>query len=96
MVLRVARGLLRLWLFLSVLWIGGVGVVTWRSLPTEYELTKGCAPVEPSGEPTFDPCKFALFKRNEDIKLGAEIALIPPVLVLAIGLAFVWVVRGFR
>ena len=30
MALRVARGLFRLWLVLSVLWIGGVGVATWR------------------------------------------------------------------
>jgi hypothetical protein len=29
MALRVARGLFRLWLVLSVLWIGGVGGVTW-------------------------------------------------------------------
>jgi hypothetical protein len=29
MALRIARGLFRLWLILSVLWIGGVGVVTW-------------------------------------------------------------------
>ena len=29
MALRVARGLFRLWLVLSVLWIGGVGVWTW-------------------------------------------------------------------
>jgi hypothetical protein len=33
MALRVARGLFRLWLILSVLWIGGVGVVTWRTFP---------------------------------------------------------------
>ena len=78
MVLRVARGLLRLWLFLSVLWIGGVGVVTWRSLPTEYELTKGCAPVEPSGDAITG--NSPSLKRNEDIKLGAEIALISPFL----------------
>jgi hypothetical protein len=41
MALRIRQGLLRLWVVLSVLWIGGVSVVTWRSLPTEYELTKG-------------------------------------------------------
>ena len=29
MALRVPRGLFRLWLVLSVLWIGGVGVVAW-------------------------------------------------------------------
>ena len=28
MSLRVARGLFRLWLVLSVLWIGGVGITT--------------------------------------------------------------------
>jgi hypothetical protein len=28
MALRIARGLFRLWLVLWVLWIGGVGVVT--------------------------------------------------------------------
>ena len=35
MALRVARGLFRLWLVLSVLWIGGVGVVTWRHFPVD-------------------------------------------------------------
>ena len=34
MALRVARGLFRLWLILSVLWIGGVGYVTWQTLPS--------------------------------------------------------------
>jgi len=34
MALRVARGLFRLWLVLSVLWIGGVGYVTWQTVPT--------------------------------------------------------------
>jgi hypothetical protein len=33
MALRVARGLFRLWLVLSVLWIGGVGVVTFPVTP---------------------------------------------------------------
>jgi hypothetical protein len=42
MVLRVARGLFRLWLVLSVLWIGGVGVVTWR-VPPAFLLALGSA-----------------------------------------------------
>jgi hypothetical protein len=33
MALRVARGLFRMWLVLSVLWIGGVGIATWRTFP---------------------------------------------------------------
>jgi hypothetical protein len=47
-------------------------------------------------EPVFDPHEYYIFRRNEDIKAGARIALIPPILVLAIGSGFVWVVRGFR
>jgi hypothetical protein len=35
MALRIARGLSRLWLVLSVLWIGGVGVVTWLNWPED-------------------------------------------------------------
>jgi hypothetical protein len=34
MALRVARGLFRLWLVLSVLWIGGVGIVAWLEWPS--------------------------------------------------------------
>jgi hypothetical protein len=33
MTLRVARGLFRLWLVLSVLWIGGVVIQTWSKPP---------------------------------------------------------------
>jgi hypothetical protein len=35
MALRVARGLFRLWLVLSVLWIGGVAAVTWGTFPVD-------------------------------------------------------------
>jgi hypothetical protein len=33
MALRVALGLFRLWVVASVLWVGGVGVVTWLAFP---------------------------------------------------------------
>jgi hypothetical protein len=46
MALRVARGLLRLWLVLSVLWIGGVAAVTWWTLPVDICVT-------PPGGPHF-------------------------------------------
>jgi hypothetical protein len=36
MALRIGRGLFRLWLVLSVLWIGGVGAVTWWTFPMDY------------------------------------------------------------
>jgi hypothetical protein len=35
MALRLGRGLFRLWLVLSVLWIGGVAATTWWTLPVD-------------------------------------------------------------
>jgi len=35
MALWVGMGLFRLWLVLSVLWVGGVGVTTWWTLPLD-------------------------------------------------------------
>ena len=40
MVLRVARGLFRLWLVLSVLWIGGVGIATWWTFPEDNPIVR--------------------------------------------------------
>jgi hypothetical protein len=39
MALRVARGLFRLWLVLSVLWIGGVATMTWWTWPVDICVT---------------------------------------------------------
>jgi hypothetical protein len=46
MTLRVVRGLFRLWLVLSVLWIGGVAALTWWTLPVDICVT-------PPGGPHF-------------------------------------------
>ena len=46
MALRIARGFFRLWIVLSVLWIGGVGVVTWLTWPLDICVT-------PPGGPHF-------------------------------------------
>jgi hypothetical protein len=86
MALRVARGLFRLWLILSVLWIGGVSVVTWLTVP------------EVATWLTFDNSigMFDDLIAKAAIQRGVKIALIPPVLVLALGSALVWAFRGFR
>jgi hypothetical protein len=52
MALRVARGLFRLWLVLSVLWIGGLGIVTWQHFPVDLSVTPG----KPSAE--FNPDEY--------------------------------------
>lgn len=111
MALRLARGLFRLWLVLSVLWIGGVGVVTWLTFPEEpWGLHD---PVVEQNLPEFDPSKpyvvlpkgasqadelarAAAGERRSAIWHGSLLAFLPPAFVLALGSALVWAFRGFR
>ena len=107
MALRIARGLFRLWLVLSVLWIGGVGVVTWRTFP-----------VLPVPEWYTPPCELPANERSDDwdcswlarvkdqltmdkeqraaLQSAILLALVPPAFVLALGSALVWASKGFR
>lgn len=104
---RVARGLFRLWLVLSVLWIAGVGVVTWQTFPEEpwglhdpiVEETDLTAPSKrPSG--AFDPDKYLAAKvaaeRRSAVWHGSLLAILPPAFVLALGSSLVWAFRGFQ
>src|SRR5215510_14410551 len=101
MALRVARGLFRLWLVLSVLWIGGVGVVTWQTFPKEYVPPSGSRELSdaPKSADEFDPDEYLAFKvaenRRSAIWFGGVLALVPPAFVLALGSALVWAFRGF-
>src|SRR5262249_36348546 len=105
------------WVVLSVLWIGGVGVATWKDLPREESDGAASDPTskenlpdapwvtKPAFDPTkpyvvipngFNPEEFNTFKRRAVIEKGTAFALIPPVFALALGVAFIWVVRGFQ
>jgi hypothetical protein len=106
--LRVARGLFRLWLILSVLWIGGVGVVTWWTFPVPPEwYTPPPSICElPANERSEDwDCswlarvKDKLDMDNEQraaLQSAILVALVPPAFVLALGSALGWAFRGFR
>jgi hypothetical protein len=112
MALRVARGLFRLWLVLSVLWIGGVGLVTWRALPDprpplesflehpERNPPPAGYVIDPPSSPQFNPDEFLAFKAAEErrsaIWQGGLLAFLPPAFVLVLGSALVWAFRGFR
>jgi hypothetical protein len=103
MALRVVRGLFRLWLVLSVLWIGGVGVVTWRTLP-ENELPSMCdLPANERPEDfdcwlqrVKDEVVFMDKKQRAAIQNGILLAFLPLAFVLALGSALAWAFRGFR
>jgi hypothetical protein len=98
MALRVARGLFRLWLVLSVLWIGGVGVVTWREYPDDW--VRVCGEGEPPGTRGCLPPGFVIdprpFWADPAIHRGIVLAVVPPAFVLALGSALMWAFRGFR
>jgi hypothetical protein len=112
MALRVARGLFRLWLVLSVLWITGVGVATWWTFPLTLKLptpvpTEKC-PFDPDAflanrpqpqPPCWpEPIKSELVHKEQHaaIRDGIFLALAPPLFVLALGSALGWAFRGFR
>jgi hypothetical protein len=104
MAFRVARGLFRLWLVLSVLWIGGVGVMTWQTLPSssdqavELEL-QTLEKKTPRGFrlPPWEAYSLAhkavLYRHLWD---ASVLALGPPVFLLALGSGLLWAFRGFR
>jgi hypothetical protein len=104
MALRIARGLFRLWLVVSVLWIGGVGFVTWRTFP-ENELPSMCDLPANERPKEFD-CSWLQRVKDElvymdkkqraAIQSGILLALVPPAFVLALGSALVWAFRGFQ
>jgi hypothetical protein len=105
MVLRVARGLFRLWLVLSVLWIGGVGIATWWTFPEDNPIVRDiCAKandaeqcaglLRAAGKNPFEA--FDPEERRTAIQFASIEAFVPPVFVLALGSALVWAFRGFR
>jgi hypothetical protein len=123
MAVRVARGLFRLWIIVSVLWIGGVAVVTWWTLPVDLCVTPPSGPhvcdendvvgVGPNfdpptkvakqqgvDKPQFDPSKPYRLpfdeQRRTAIQTAGVLAVVPPVLILGLGSAFIWAFRGFR
>ena len=100
--MRIARGLFRLWLVLSVLWIAGVGIVTWQWLPADKIIWPGDPP-----RAVFDPnyyladrskpyLKSRDIERREAVHFAVVLALLPPAFLLALGSALLWVFRGFQ
>jgi hypothetical protein len=84
---RIARGLFRLWLVLSVLWVAGVGIYAWWSFPMEVPPWAASVPGAES---------LLAEDRRSAIWDASLLAVLPPAFVLALGSALVWAFRGFR
>ena len=105
MALRVARGLFRLWLILSVLWIGGVGYVTWQTVPSADSSAVGMEAERLDTEMKTQNIEIAPWEKYkrahealvyEHLWYASVFAIAPPAFVLALGSALVWAFRGFR
>ena len=111
--MRILRGLFRLWVVASVIWMLSVGVMTWLTWPVEPKASSETVVLENGyAKPPFDPSKpftdvatgqmwanaRALFEaeRRDAVVKGASIAIAPPLVVFILGMALLWVVRGFR
>ena len=80
MAIQVVRKLFRLWLVLSLVWVGGVAFQTWRDIPRDDWVPAGI----------FHPI-IRVF-----IEHGVKLAFIPPGIILASGFVFIWAFRRFR
>jgi hypothetical protein len=67
--MRVARGLFRLWIVVSVIWIGGVVGVTWGTFPpaelTDQEVGLNTRPTECDGKSN-DECTAILTRLGKN------------------------------
>src|SRR6266487_1659832 len=102
MALRVARGLFRLWLVLSVLLVGGVGVMSWWTFPVvDWVYPSGERPernpppagyvIDPPSSPRaneFNPDEYLAFKVAEERRAAIQFASLLALVPPAFLLAF--------
>jgi hypothetical protein len=104
--MKWARGLFRLWLVLSVLWIGFVATMTWQTLPTDPNPPLRFVIDKPGDELSWWekyrsaaadlPDAPRIIDGREQIRSAVFEAFIPPLSMLALGAALIWAMRGFR
>jgi hypothetical protein len=100
------RGLLRLWLALSLCWIVGVGALAWERGPvaSRDQALAACFEARKAEGANALSCLNEVTPRNDPVRLvdipitikeyGAY-ALLPPLIAFVLGLLGAWVVAGF-
>lgn len=95
-----SRGMLRAWIMFTVIWVG----LSATKLVSDWPV-KGSSPYKPVDLSPNDPfAKYAVVSLtetyNHDVRERlvefAERGLTAPAILLAIGLAIAWVMRGFK
>ena len=96
------RGLFRIWIAASVVWLVGAGAVMQKEI--RQDVSAVIASAQYSYKKGSDPSVFEVIDRDyaarERLKSVASIVLLPPILVLVLGWTgiwtWLWIVRGFR
>lgn len=98
--INVGKGLFRLWVVLTVCWIMPLTWVKWNDLDwnNRYDLPPLPCPDLPS---PLQGCELWQLEhkgksRSEHRFDAAQMIILPPTLLLLLGLAGVWVLRGFN
>lgn len=106
-----SRGFFRAWLVVSLLWIAGIGTLTfntwprddWQpSHPADRYQSKPATPADPYANfaPASDAQMDAMALHRREVMghlwRAAWLSLLPPAVALGFGCALLWVSRGFR
>ena len=85
------RRLFAPWLFISAIWLVVIAFWAWRTIPRDDWIT------EPSNNQLTDAVNLLLYNPvARAVALDSiALALVPPILVLALGSALIWAVREF-
>ncbi len=85
-----ARGLFRLWVVATVLWIAGAVALNWTEISCKLGSSADAKPWERYRCGPFDDL-IPFNWQNSALVLGG-----PPLLLLLLGSLFYWAIRGFR
>jgi hypothetical protein len=88
--LNHVRGLLRLWVVLSVIWTGAIGLIVYSYWPPEPEPQDSAAGVVDDLLPSIED------QRRDLLLDGAGMVLVGSGSMLLLGAALAWVTRRFR
>jgi hypothetical protein len=88
------KGLLRLWLILSLCWVAGVGVYAWKQEPG---ISSSQFAYETASSPEGQNEKEIVGSLNAElVQRYVAYVLLPPLITLALGMLGAWVVSGFE
>lgn len=98
-----ARGLTRLWLVLTILWVAFMGVIAWSAVvPYSYEKTRNRTQValcELSAPPERCPERETIVEyrtlTTNGVLTFAAFLVLPPSAVFGFGAVLLWVLAGF-